>query len=1851
MIRRLIFLLLAVVVPVGVILLAGRRFVSRDGQAKRRLQEALTIQLAQSLGAAVRVGELDGNLASGFEVQDVAIANGPTFERGVFASAEAIHVRCNVWAAVRRGTSPIEAVEEVRVVGLRGSLIRTPDGKLNIDRLLPKRKGPAAAPGPRFKGRIVVENADLVYTDYAREPPALTGLNVHLTHVSGTADFARRGVVRFTMAGNGEGAPVGQVEASGSYVSEDRAWSANASVTGVDLAALSQRLVRHPAVQVRSGTADAVANVCLVPGELVDYAVSGHARQVTAQVPALGGESVTAEADFSATPAGLVLTGLRGTALGADVSIEGTVFDLKRPTLDLTASAENVDVERWGEVAPKLADALPKVSGAEAVQLQGRVTGPITNPDVTFTANCPSSLELRYARKPQAAAADDKPPAPAVTGRASGVAVSVSAPDLQTGDVVVRASADEVSVGDLAPLLPEQDYLTAINPSPVHHLDAEVLYSQHTAATAGHVTIDAVETDRGTVRGISVDYAVVGRAVRANVSAASVLSGRLKASGLVDFSGEEPEAYAQFEADDLDVGELVNAAAQERLEAEGRASASGALVVHGGKLEVAAEATGHKVRLHGVEADDLHAYVGVTNDALDVRYLTAAGPMGVLWARGTVPFDGPMDLEAAAANVPLPQVQAVVEGPAAEEDTVEGPRVAGTAFAHGRVRGDVGDPHLSADVAVFGGGLGKVASEAVTAQIDASPEEVRLSNLLARWGTGVVSGEVVLSDLTWPPGSLFADEEAGSEEASQIDGSLQGSLRLAGLDLSQIGESVELPPDVYLMGLGAAEVDLAGTLSEPHARGSVSATRVKVLDERDEIGIGPIEFTGSVEADRDKVRLTKASASSDAGSLTAWGTLSGWGTEEGPSVREAGFEAHDLSIASYLPAEGPLALLSGTVDEVTGTVAGPLSDPWPTVSAEVSADEVRFGRRVAHNVGGTLEYREGELSAGEVSGEVAGGTVEVTDARYRLSDGRLNADLGAGRLNAQELVFLAADIAAQERDDGEAVRDRVYGYGHRVRGWVSAEELQVEGTLDDLSGRVVGLSTGRTEFDRRSIPGFTAGLKFTGLALVPPEMEASDEEPEPDVPAAIARLRVDDLRLESEPIGEGVVRVHGQDISQGAALHWDDGRMDLVVDVDMVPVSAISEWLPPGLDVGGELTLTVNLEAKEASESPEVRGSLTVVGPTVAGVRFDLLEAAYVEVQPHAIVMTGGLLKRGLNEVQAHGSLPFDREHLRFDLDGDVSFEARIDELPAEVLVQLADELARHAPGAERAGSLWGRCRTDGLLTAWLNVTGRLREPQVNGGVSVEQGATFRLADWAEGSSVHDIKADVTFASSTTGVGAQVNAVEVTGAYENTTFDLAGEVDVSYLDPDRLLQNHVQGLTLAIRTAEGKKQRLPGGTVANGVDVVLKAEDRDGWHEVRVEKGSAQVGRGTASLSGSLLLDALSLADLGRVPCNLRLVLDKAQVEYDPFFLKHGRVDGVIVARKFASQTGRALPAWFMEGAVEGDRRDPEAPVLIASVAGDSPSTREPIQLTRAEFGFPMRGSLSAGSPSDEGSARRFYGAAAYYPAPEFDLAMAAGRDVALNTVVLTARAAEDPEAMTLKGTPQAPDLAVRAVVSSGSVRLLQGSLNLREGGLKIRAAPESPIGQVPETRRELAVTSEVWGEAEGTVSGTTLTGEQVGPTEVTLKLSGALPPHHELTASSRPPLTTEQVYELLALAPLRSGREPSGQASLTTDELLAQAVATRVFGEVLAPMEEELSRTLGLEQFEVTFGVNQPVEFRVGKYLVKNLLVSYMYGTGGPEPQFDLRVSYDLRDKYGIGWHTNDRQQSELSLEYRWRF
>jgi len=238
-----------------------------------------------------------------------------------------------------------------------------------------------------------------------------------------------------------------------------------------------------------------------------------------------------------------------------------------------------------------------------------------------------------------------------------------------------------------------------------------------------------------------------------------------------------------------------------------------------------------------------------------------------------------------------------------------------------------------------------------------------------------------------------------------------------------------------------------------------------------------------------------------------------------------------------------------------------------------------------------------------------------------------------------------------------------------------------------------------------------------------------------------------------------------------------------------------------------------------------------------------------------------------------------------------------------------------------------------------------------------------------------------------------------------------------------------------------------------------------------------------------------------------------------------------------------------------------------------------------------------------------------------------------------------------LTGTLQQPVLSGLIEAEAGKTQIPGGVATIQSLGASYRLAPtQTPLRRDPV---ELAITGDVWGLAETVLQSALVQGREIGPVTIAITLSGTLPDQFEIRADSSPSLAEEQIYALLGTAPLGylTGSGAQGDLGAVLSEQFLGALAAGFKVAIFEPIEQELRRTLGLSELSLNFAFNQPVEIRLGKYLMEDLLVSYRTAFGGVDDEYDLTVSYVIDNRTRVSYTTDERDRHRIQVERVWQF
>ena len=189
LIRRGIAALAVLAVLAGV----GWAGVVSSGWMAHAIRQAIVSRLGHSLGRAVALGGVGGNLVDGIELRDLVIAERGGFSRGAAFSVDRVHLTLSLWDLVRHPRDVLASVSRADLTTPHAELVRDTRGNWNLTDLLLQQESPL---GPAFHGLIVVHGGIIAYADSwgVESPPFVTRFErIDGTLTSGRADSPAAG--------------------------------------------------------------------------------------------------------------------------------------------------------------------------------------------------------------------------------------------------------------------------------------------------------------------------------------------------------------------------------------------------------------------------------------------------------------------------------------------------------------------------------------------------------------------------------------------------------------------------------------------------------------------------------------------------------------------------------------------------------------------------------------------------------------------------------------------------------------------------------------------------------------------------------------------------------------------------------------------------------------------------------------------------------------------------------------------------------------------------------------------------------------------------------------------------------------------------------------------------------------------------------------------------------------------------------------------------------------------------------------------------------------------------------------------------------------------------------------------------------------------------------------------------------------------------------------------------------------------------------------------------------------------------------------------------------------------------
>jgi translocation and assembly module TamB len=383
---------LVIVAPVLVMAVLGYVHVREQvNLALERSEWVVADAVSRQIGRDVRIGKAQITPLGRLVLEDVAIAQGPSFSQGLLATARRVVATYDYQAMLFSGAGA-SGVGLVEVQNPRFWLSRRRDGSLNISDLFKPRPGP---PRPPFIGRVLIIDGDAIIRDYFRAPlgSAIT-TNVRNLNVDVSAAGGQDYKFHFT-ARDSKGRFL-TIRGTGVYSSATHDLWVDASGLGVDAAFVAKTIGLPKGYSIARGTLDFAGSASTnlrtrtMPhtyGMVRFRGASGRLPFLqtpidgASGVAVLGGETVVLDAS--------------GVTAGVPVVLRGSINGFQRSVLDLTLMSQEVSLSKLSRAArlPAIPEdvEIRRISSVNAI-----IRGTTANPRIEAVASVPDATVRGY---------------------------------------------------------------------------------------------------------------------------------------------------------------------------------------------------------------------------------------------------------------------------------------------------------------------------------------------------------------------------------------------------------------------------------------------------------------------------------------------------------------------------------------------------------------------------------------------------------------------------------------------------------------------------------------------------------------------------------------------------------------------------------------------------------------------------------------------------------------------------------------------------------------------------------------------------------------------------------------------------------------------------------------------------------------------------------------------------------------------------------------------------------------------------------------------------------------------------------------------------------------------------------------------------------------------------------------------------------------------------------------------------------------------------------------------------------------------------------------------------------------
>ncbi len=1684
-----------------------------------------------------------------------------------------------------------------------------------------------------------------------------TGEPVPLGAIDGRLSSDAAGVVRGRLTAGGAGL-LGRARVDLTYDPEDGWLDAEGLAEDLDLRLAGLLALAPEKGQVLGGKAGALGSAYgRVRDKAVAWSAIGEVVAGRARLAHLGDDPVTFDLPFAGGSEGIHTEGAHLVWAGVTADVSGAVFSPSDPVLALHARVQAPRGEQLTALLPpSLAQRISGLALTDRTTASVDITGPAESADVEVALHSVGEALVSIGS----------------TGTLRMEGLNVAASVVNLGDPGVSAvltaggvALDNGSAVETRLEGAEQMKLTVL--------------SANTKMGRAYLSLPWTRVRGVPVTDVEARVALVGDEVQVPSLSARVLGGGVRGLASVNLAARSGPAV-NFEAElaDADLDGLAQAdfwPADLQVAGGLRANLMG--TVAGADTRVGADLRLSGPEVNGRRFDELRAVLTATDAETRLEAAQLKAGDGRLWAQGMAErglLSGDTDLRDLRGSLRLGAAELDL---ATVPVGADGKDLGGSLYADLQARGPLADPDVTGRLQVFSPEYDGHEADALWAEVSRSGSVLRIPRVLAAAGHAVAAlTDVEISDFSL----LRADTDT---PLLAPDGRVRGGAVEAFAPVADITEIADAQADTggWFHTLGV----VAGTLRRPTLSGLLRADSLRLGEFFINEARLPISLSGDTLLVSDGYLLAHGARASLVGrvrdlygkaeySLSA--SVDGVSLDELPSLHRLGADASGHATM-------PSVVLWGA------------KGGRPSGSATFRLSDLRLAHHALRPLTGWVQFGGGIMRIDATRVRMVGTGTGTSSGRRRPEPGYVSLsatyDTGSGimdaglrisgpgdwdeldRSSAEDLASLPdvgaiLQLAAPLAQIGEAAAASSTSAPRPPRARLKrADEPDKPATSRALAQ--MGLRSSGRMLGEIRLMGPPDGLvcaadatvfnaKFDGKSL-PREMQGR-------LSIDLANGHVYDIDAEATD-GDQSLMAWGEAFlprKAGAAEHPGKRVVDLQVEGAGIELGMWRQWIPGPASFAGSASFA--LVAKGAAEAPSVKGSLDIMNPSYAGASFDLLAVPSIEVTDRAISLKGVRLvkaervavreqeapeassgrsggarlarsgpaapaggrasarplptadgdgtrtppARVEREITMEGALPWQWSAPWLPPDGPVALKAQMADIDLSFLTPILDAMAREKDPRKHAavGSLWSRLEARGAMSGALEVSGAWGQPELRGSMDLADGYV-KAPNWDY--PLDDIQVGVSFvreAGRNRGIirkaGARWGEVRASTQDALAYLDHLGDPGKNEYHADLTVKSDrpmdVSGMTIGqVSGAVGFHTRRQD---------VVGAPEPVGTHELTFEDVTVALGDGRATLSGYGKLSDLSLKSFHRNEYDIVLEAQAARLSLGKQV--RGLLDGSVRLHKPEAEADRE-PRVRLDGRLV--LNDAQLALAIPTGGGEG---------------------VIYGAPPD-------------VPSPELDVALDVGSDVEIRGLgvvvpIATTRAAH------LTGTLQRPVLSGDISTGGGDVDLPAQVMRVTKADIDYRFGPR--LGPLRSERVPLGLTGNVDIRAERSIANTQIAGEDDETIQVMIAVEGRLPDDIRVRTWSDPPLTEEQLLVMLGSQTLSalSGGGGTGNLADALSEQALQALAAGFRAAIFKPIESELAKALGLSEFTISFGFNQAMGVRLGKYLIKDLLVSYQRSiAGGAGEQYLLSISYRLRDQFRVAYTTDELGHSRVKVTY----